>query len=87
MGNDLVANDNDPTSWAPEVFVEGGWSASGLRFANKAECERYGRLLLMRWMAPSESRATPSRDAVNYALNEDGSLRAIEPATSTGVAL
>lgn len=61
-------------SYAPEVLVDGTWSGNALRFATEAEAARWGRALLMRWFVPTDSRAVPSTDPVNYRLTDDGDL-------------
>jgi hypothetical protein len=53
-------------SWKPEVFVDGKWCGNALRFESKEEAEQNGRDLLMRWFAPTDSRAVESNDPVNY---------------------
>jgi hypothetical protein len=66
-----------PTSWAPEVFVEGQWSRNGLRFATKAEADANALALMMRWTAVDDSRAAEADEPVNYCWH-DGKLIAIE---------
>jgi hypothetical protein len=58
-------------SWAPEVKVDGTWSRNGLRFAAREDAERWARGLLMRWFAPTDSRATEADEEAN--VNPDGS--------------
>jgi murein tripeptide amidase MpaA len=53
-------------SWAPEVKVDGKWAGNAVRFATKEEAEESGRELLSRWWVPTDSRAVPSDDPVNY---------------------
>jgi hypothetical protein len=55
-----------PTSWAPEVFVEGKWSRNALRFATKEEAEASAFNLMMRWTSVADSRATEADEPVNY---------------------
>ena len=56
-------------SWKPEVFVDGKWSANGLRFATKEEAETNAKDLFTRWFACEGSRATESEDAPNYSYH------------------
>ncbi len=65
-------------SYAPEMFVDGGWSGNALRFATEAEAEAWGRDLLMRWFVPSDSRAVPSTDPVNYRRRDDGMIEEVQ---------
>jgi len=65
-------------SWAPEVYVEDKWSGNALRFETEAEAAQWGRDVLMRWFVPTDSRAVPSDDPVNYAI-VDGVLRGVVP--------
>jgi len=64
-------------SYAPEVFLEGKWSGNALRFATELEADAYGRDLLMRWFVPTDSRAVPSTDPVNYRRHEDGRIEEV----------
>ena len=66
-------------SWAPEVMVEGKWSGNAVRFATKEEAESYGVGLLARWFVPTDSRAVPSPDPVNYRLLTDGRIEEVRP--------
>lgn len=52
-------------SWKPEVLVDGEWSANAMRFATQYEAERWASNLLLRWIVPTDSRATPSEDEPN----------------------
>ncbi len=65
-------------SYAPEMFVDGGWSGNALRFATEAEAEAWGRDLLMRWFVPSDSRAVPSTDPVNYCRHDDDTIEEVQ---------
>jgi hypothetical protein len=53
-------------SWKPEVYVDGKWCGNALRFATRDEAEQNGADLLMCWFVPTDSRAVPSDDPVNY---------------------
>jgi hypothetical protein len=55
-------------SWKPEVFIpsENKWHGNALRFATEKEAADNARDLLSRWFVPTDSRATPSEDPVNY---------------------
>ena len=53
-------------SYKTEVFVDSNWCSNGLRFATEAEATEYGKELLSRWFAPSDSRAAPSDDPVSH---------------------
>jgi hypothetical protein len=69
------ANDNAlARSWAPEVYAQGQWCGNAIRFATRAEAERYASDLLMRWTVPNDARAVQSTDPVNYALDRNGGL-------------
>ena len=61
-------------SYAPEVLVDGAWSGNALRFATEDEAARWGAALLCRWFVPTDARAVPSTDPVNYRLTADGDL-------------
>lgn len=74
------ANDNAPRSWAPQVLVSGIWSGNALRFATEIEARNNASDLLMRWFVPTDSRAVPSDDPVNYRYVRGG-LEAIEVAS------
>jgi hypothetical protein len=78
----LCAESNMPKSWKPEVFVEGKWSANSLRFATEKEAADNARDLLMRWFVPTDSRAAPSDDPVNYDYTT-GVLKAVEQKSAT----
>jgi hypothetical protein len=54
-----------PKSFKMEVFT-GSWSSNSCRYATEAEAVEAGRELLSRWWVPTDSRATPSEDPVNY---------------------
>jgi hypothetical protein len=54
------------SSYKTEVCVDGGWSTNALRFATAEEADAYGKELLSRWWVPSDHRAAPSDDPVNY---------------------
>lgn len=53
-----------PTSWAPQVFVDGEWVSNGLRFATEAEADQWAHALLLRWFVPTDARAIPTSDPV-----------------------
>jgi hypothetical protein len=68
------------TSWKPEVQTAGDgdrWSGNALRFATKAEAERYVFDLAMRWTAVADTRVVQSDDPVTHEIPE-GSVRPIE---------
>ena len=73
-----------PTSWKPEVFIpaDGKWCDNGLRFATEKEAADNARDLLMRWFVPTDSRAAPSDDPVNYDYTT-GILKAVEAKPAT----
>lgn len=66
-----MVDENTSTSWAPEVLVEGKWSGNALRFATEEEAAHWANALLLRWFVPTDSRAVPSTDPVNYRLEGD----------------
>lgn len=68
----------EAVSWAPEVYLEGKWSGNAVRFATVEEAELWGKDLLMRWFVPTDSRAVPSDDPVNYQRLKDGSIKVVE---------
>ena len=53
-------------SWKPEVLVSGKWAGNALVFATEQEASQNASDLLMRWFVPTDSRAVPSADPVNY---------------------
>jgi hypothetical protein len=55
-----------PTSWAPEVFVDGKWSRNGVRFATEKEALSNASDLMSRWFLVEKYRATEADDPVNY---------------------
>jgi hypothetical protein len=59
-------------SWNPEVFAEGHWTGNGLRFATEAEAARWGRMLLLRWYVPTDSRAAACDEEPTHVLTADG---------------
>ena len=65
-------------SWAPEVFLDGGWSGNALRFTTKEGAERWARELLYRWFVPTDSRAVGSMDSPNYIMLQDGQIAEIK---------
>lgn len=62
-----------PTSWAPEMFVEQKWSRNSLRFATEGEALANAEALFMRWTTPTAFRAAPTTDPVTAVL-VDGKL-------------
>lgn len=60
-------------SWVPEVIADstGRWSPNRLRFATKAEAERYLADLMLRWTAVEKVRAVESTDPVNCRIVGD----------------
>jgi hypothetical protein len=61
-------------SFAPEVFLEGKWSGNGVRFETEEEAFLWGSDLLTRWFVPTDHRAVPSEDPVNYRRLEGGQI-------------
>lgn len=64
-------------SWKPMVYVDGKWSGNSLRFATEKEAADWARDLYHRWLLPSDHKAEPSDDPVNYRLTKDGELERI----------
>jgi hypothetical protein len=60
-------------SFKPEVIADnsGVWSSNMLRFATRAEAERYVHDLMMRWMLVRETRVIECDDAVNAKIVDD----------------
>jgi hypothetical protein len=58
-------------SYKTEVYADNSWSTNNLRFATEQEAVEYGKELLSRWYVPTDSRATPCDDPVNYRFNMD----------------
>jgi len=63
------------TSWRPDVFVDGDWSANSLRFATQEEAAGYARDLYARWTLVTDWRTTETTDPVTTAWRTAG----IEP--------
>jgi len=76
MATNTSQSASQPTSWAPEVFVEGKWSRNGLRFATEAEAAERAADLFYRWTSCTDSRATGADEPVNYRL-VNGELEAV----------
>ena len=73
VSSDMPCPQAQPTSWAPEVFVERKWSRNALRFATEAEAKANAYALMFRWTLVEDCRATPADEAVNYRF-VDGQL-------------
>lgn len=59
-------------SWRPEMFIPSdGWVPNGQRFATEREALDSASDLLGRWTQPTDYRAMPSNELVNY-KREDG---------------
>ncbi len=65
-------------SWAPEVWVEGKWTRNQLRFSSEVEARSYAYNLYNRWTLPTDYRATPADEPVNYRWHPDLGLIAVE---------
>ena len=65
-----------PTSWKPEVQIDGTgtWYGNGLRFATQDEAARNAFDLGLRWTAVRKHRAAESDEPVNYVYTDAGSL-------------
>ena len=50
-------------------------STNAIRFATRAECDRYALDLLLRWTGASDYDVRPSSDPVNYAIKDDQIVR------------
>jgi hypothetical protein len=68
-----------PRSWKMEVEVDGSWSTNACRYATEQEAKDAGVELLGRWFVPTDSRAVPSDDPVNYEF-KDGRSRSLAAA-------
>ncbi len=55
-----------PASWAPEFEVQGKWAGNAQRFATEQEAKESAAARFMVWSMPSDYRAAPSDDPVNY---------------------
>jgi len=68
------------TSFKPEVRADntGTWAGNALRFATKAEAERYVADLAMRWTLVYDTRVVETEDPVNYAI-VDNKLVSLNP--------
>ncbi len=53
-------------SWRPEFLVGGEWCSNAQRFATEEEARNSAHDRFMVWTMPSDFRAAPSEDAVNY---------------------
>lgn len=53
-------------SFAPEFKVDGEWCGNAQRFATEAEAKASAHSRFMRWTMPTDTRAVPSDDPVNY---------------------
>ena len=53
-------------SFKPEFKCQGEWCGNAQRFATEAEAKASAFDRLMRWTVPSDTRAVPSDDPVNY---------------------
>lgn len=67
-------------SWKPEFLINGEWGSNAQRFATEAEARESAHARFMVWTMPSDYRATPSDDPVNYAI-VDGRDTRIEGGT------
>lgn len=54
------------TSFKPEFLVQGQWCSNAQRFATEAEAKASAHARFMVWTMPSDFRAAPSDDPVNY---------------------
>jgi hypothetical protein len=68
-------------SWKSEVLVGREWVTNSCRYATREEAEAAGRELLSRWFAPTDSRAVPAEEPVNYRFNLETGQN--EPVTAT----
>ena len=57
-------------SFKSEVLVSGKWENNACRYATEDEAIDAGRELLSRWYVPTDSRAVPSEDEVNYEFKD-----------------
>lgn len=53
-------------SWRPEMFVDNQWTPNGQRFATEQEARDSASDLFSRWTQPTDYRAMPANDPVNY---------------------
>jgi hypothetical protein len=64
-----------PRSWRPEMLVDGKWYPNGQRFATESEARRSAHARFMAWTQPTDFRAFPSDDPVNYRRGDNGDER------------
>jgi len=73
-----TADFNEPTSYMPQVLVDGGWNSNALRFRTYQEAEASAQNLHSRWTLTSDYRAVISDDAVTHVWDFDlGGSRAL----------
>ena len=73
-----------PRSWAPEFMVDGKWCGNAQRFATKEEAEGSARKRFMAWTVPSDWRAAPTDDRVNYEWDAETGDRPMNCKETTG---
>ena len=75
-------------SWAPQFLLgsetAGSWAGNAQRFATREEAEGSARQRFAHWTAPTDWRAVPTSDPVNYRHTEDGSDVNVEPPSGPG---
>jgi hypothetical protein len=58
-------------SWISEIFAEGEWVGSAMRFATEQEALNAGSELMSRWFYARDCRAVSSNDPVNYMFDAE----------------
>lgn len=58
-----------PVSFKPELLCNGEWCSNATRFATAKEAEAAGREIMSRWFVPTDCRAVPTDDPVNYVFD------------------
>jgi len=67
-----------PRSFKAEVFVQGNWSANGLRFGTEDEAKAYADDLYRRWTLCEGFRAAPCGDAPTHEWIDGAGLRRLD---------
>jgi hypothetical protein len=68
----------EPTSFRPEVFVQGEWVANALRFATYSEAKSYAQDLYSRWTLCEGFQAEPCDDPVTHVWVDGKGIRPID---------
>lgn len=58
-------------SWQSEIFSEGEWVGSAMRFATEQEAINAGSELMSRWFYAKDCRAVLTNDPVNYKFDAE----------------